>query len=525
MYQIAEEARRAKEEFVANVSHELRTPLNMIIGFSDMIVQSPQAYGADLPPALLTDIAAIHRNSQHLSRLVDDVLDLSQVEAGRMALSKKWSSLREIIEEAALTVSALFESKGLYLETELPAELPPVFCDGTRIRQVVINLLSNAGRFTERGGICVNASCRDGQMTVSVADTGPGIAEEDQEKLFEPFQQLDSSVRRRHGGSGLGLSISKRFVDMHEGKMWVESEVGKGTTICFSLPLEAGPPMPAAGDGLLRWFSPYHQYEKPAQRSQAPPPNVVPRYVLLEKGRTMQRLLGRYMHDVELASFRKPEQAVEDLARSPARALVVNASPYEDAPIPERQLLDLPFGTLTISCWVPGEQEAIKRLGVVGYLVKPVTGEKLAATLQGLGEGIESVLLVDDDPEVLQLFGRMLATVGGGYRVLRARTGERALDLLRERRPDVMLLDLFMPGMDGFQVLRAKGADLSTRDIPVVIISARDPGGAPVVSSSLTVTRSGGLSADDLLSCIEAVSEVLAPPERSGPAQTGNRAG
>jgi CheY-like chemotaxis protein len=318
------------------------------------------------------------------------------------------------------------------------------------------------------------------------------------------------------------LSISKRFVDMHDGKMWIESEVGVGTTISFSLPLDAGPPLAAAGsEDVMRWFSPYHQYERRAQRSQAPPPNVVPRYVLLEKGHTLQRLLGRYMHDAEVASFRYPQQAIADLGHSPARALVVNASPYEKAPIPEDQLIDLPYGTLAISCWVPGEQEAVKRLGVVGYLVKPVTGETLTATLQGLGEGIKSVLLVDDDPEVLQLFGRMLALTEGDYRVLRARTGVRALDLLRERRPDAMLLDLFMPGMDGFQVLKAKGDDPSVRDIPVVIVSARDPIGAPVVSSSLTVTRSGGLSAADLLSCIEAVSQVLAPPERPGPARSG----
>jgi len=174
LHQVAEEARRAKEAFVANVSHELRTPLNMIIGFSEMITELPQVYGAKLPPALLADVAAIQRNSQHLAKLVDDVLDLSQVEAGRMALSKEWASLQEVTDEAALAVRALFESKGLYLETAVPTDLPRAFCDSTRIRQVVLNLLSNAGRLTAQGGVRVSAQSAKGEVVVSVADTGPG---------------------------------------------------------------------------------------------------------------------------------------------------------------------------------------------------------------------------------------------------------------------------------------------------------------------------------------------------------------
>ena len=151
MYQVAEDARRTKEEFVANVSHELRTPLNMIIGFCEMITNAPQVYGGGLPPALLADITAIQRNSQHLARLVDDVLDLSQVEAGKMVLTREWVNLPEIIDASALASGrALFESKGLYLHVEVPRDLPWVYCDSTRIRQVMLNLLSNAGRFTQQ---------------------------------------------------------------------------------------------------------------------------------------------------------------------------------------------------------------------------------------------------------------------------------------------------------------------------------------------------------------------------------------
>jgi len=249
--------RRAKEEFVANVSHELRTPLNMIIGFSEMIPELAHVYGVALPPALLSDIAAIRRNSQHLARLVDDVLDLSQVDAGRMALRKEWTSLREIVDEAILAVRALFESKGLSVETQIPSDLPEAFCDSTRIRQVMLNLLSNAGRYVKRGGVQVRVRQEQNELMVTVTDTGPGIAPADQQRLFQPFQQLESSLRHRSGGSGLGLTISKRFVEMHGGKMWLESQVGVGTTFGFSLPVQT-PTVPAlAEDGALRWFSPY----------------------------------------------------------------------------------------------------------------------------------------------------------------------------------------------------------------------------------------------------------------------------
>jgi signal transduction histidine kinase/CheY-like chemotaxis protein len=514
---VAEEARRAKEEFVANVSHELRTPLNMIIGFSDMIIQTPQVYGDSLPPALLTDIDTIYTNSRHLSKLVDDVLDLSQVEAGRMALSKEWTALQETMQAAILAVQPLFRSKELYLEMDIAPDLPKVFCDSTRIRQVVLNLLSNAGRFTERGGVRVKAWREKDDVLISVADTGPGIAPEAQERIFEPFQQLDSSIRRRYGGSGLGLSISRRFVEMHGGKMWLESRVGAGTAITFSLPLET--PLPGtlvqSGDAT-RWFSPHHYYEPRTRPSKAPLPNVSPRFVLLEKGKALQRLFTRYMGGVEVVSVPDIEGAVLELSRSPAQALVVNSSTSAETPADREQLAHLPHRTPAVTCWVPGEEETVTRLGVVHYLVKPITREVLLARLQELGGDVKNVLLVDDQPEALQLFARMLASARRGYRVLRAENGQRALNLLRQRRPDVMLLDLIMPGMDGFQVLQEKRQDPTISDIPVLIISSRDPSGEPIVSNMLNVTRGDGLSVRDLLDCIQAVSEILSPAGRRG---------
>ena len=193
--------------------------------------------------------------------------------------------------------------------------------------------------------------------------------------------------------------------------------------------------------------------------------------------------------------------------------------------LPSAALGDLPFGTPAITCWLPGEHEAAKRLGVVEYLVKPLAQEKLLATLQKLGTGVKTVLIVDDEEDELQLFARMLAADEHRYSILQVTTGPRALSMLRSRRADVMLLDLNMPGMSGFQVLEEKMADASIADIPVIIISSRDPAGDPIFSNTLTVTHRPGFSQRNLVDCIQAIGAILAPssPEEMGRA-TRNRA-
>jgi len=523
MYQVAEEARQAKEEFVANVSHELRTPLNMIIGFSKLIIDSPQVYKKKLPLALLNDISAIYSNSQHLSRLVDDVLDLSQIDSDRMVLSKKMTGLEEVIQTAAATVRDYLDNRGLYLEISLVPPLPEIYCDEMRIRQVVLNLLSNASRFTEKGGISIRAWQAGENVLVSVTDTGPGIAEDDQEKLFTPFQQLDSSIRRRYGGSGLGLTISKRFIEMHGGNMWLESKVGEGTSFYFSLPVLAHPePVSLDGKNVQRWFNKYENLDYRLRRRQfkAPMPSIIPRFVLLEKGKILHRMFTRYLEGVEVVLVPGIDQALAELDRSPAQALVVNELSL-DGPFQAREsLARLPYGTPALICRVPGESQVTSRLGVMHYLVKPISCEALLTALEGLGKPVENILLADDNQEAVRLFSRMLATSDKGYNVIRATNGQRTLTLLRQRHPDVLLLDLIMPGMDGFQVLEQMKQDPAIRDIPVIVISSRDPSGDPVVSDSLLVSRTGGLSVRDLVDCIRAVSQTLNPvglPARPGP--------
>lgn len=508
MRQAAEEARHTKEQFVANVSHELRTPLNIILGFIEMIMQAPETYGRHVPRALLADLSVVLRNGKHLSDLIDDVLDLSQIETGHMALTKERVSFASIVEAAITAVRPLFDSKRLYLRTDVASDLPMIYCDQVRIRQVLLNVLSNAGRFTEVGGVELRAWHADGKLVVSIADTGPGIAQDDLEKVFLPFQQVDNSIRRRYGGSGLGLNISKGFVELHEGKMWIESSPGNGLTVYFSLPIH----IPAASfGGALRWVHPYAEYTPRTRPSLAPIPANRPRLVVLEAGGTLPRMLTRYLTDVEIVPTNCMADALEEAARLPTQALLVNDLAAGTDLQQRSGISPLPEHIPVILCSVPGLQDSAGLLGVADYLIKPVARERLLTVIQQVAPHAVTVLLVDDDPDALLMFRRMLASSGRDYRVLRAENGRQALQVLGEQRPDLILLDLVMPSLDGFQFLVEKERDIGLRSIPVVVVSAQDPQGQPIVSHTVAVTHSQGISVRQLLGLIEATVHLLSP--------------
>src|SRR5258708_4116733 len=226
----AEVARRLKAQFAANVSHELRTPINLIVGFTETIVVSPEAYGVPLPPVYWADMNTIYRSAKHLQSLINDVLDVSQIEAGQMAVVKEDINPLQVILEALSLARDLIESKGLAFNVQVPDSLPTMLLDRTRIRQVLLNLLSNASRFTDRGSITVSASLEVRQLRIEVSDTGIGIPAKDLNRVFEEFHQVEASLSRRQGGSGLGLTLCKQFVELHGGRIWARSEgiPGKG---------------------------------------------------------------------------------------------------------------------------------------------------------------------------------------------------------------------------------------------------------------------------------------------------------
>jgi signal transduction histidine kinase/CHASE3 domain sensor protein len=229
-----EAASRHKSEFLANMSHELRTPLNAVLGYAELIRDG--IYG-DIPAKMQDVLERIQHNGRHLLGLINDVLDLSKIEAGQLVLSPVECSLRELALGVIGATEALAAEKKLALELDVPADLPPLRGDERRITQVLMNLVGNAIKFTERGSVGIRARMEDAELVVSVFDTGPGIAHEDQRRIFEEFQQVDSSSTRRKGGTGLGLAIARRIVELHGGRIWVDSTPGRGSTFHFTLPL------------------------------------------------------------------------------------------------------------------------------------------------------------------------------------------------------------------------------------------------------------------------------------------------
>jgi signal transduction histidine kinase len=229
-----EEASKHKSQFLANMSHELRTPLNAILGYTELIMDN--IYG-DTPDKMREVLDRIQRNGKHLLGLINDVLDLSKIEAGQLTLALTDYSIKDVVHSVYSAVEPLAVNKNLAFKIEVPPNLPPGHGDERRLTQVLLNLVGNAIKFTDRGEVAILAVSSNGSFTVAVRDTGPGIGAADQDKIFEEFRQADDSLTRKKGGTGLGLSISKRIIEMHGGKLWVDSEPGHGSTFSFTVPV------------------------------------------------------------------------------------------------------------------------------------------------------------------------------------------------------------------------------------------------------------------------------------------------
>ena len=217
------------------MSHELRTPLNAILGYTELIQDA--VYG-EPPEKMIAVLDRISRNGKHLLGLINDVLDLSKIEAGQLVLALENYSLRDVVHGVYGAVETLAASKNLAFKVEMPPNLPTGHGDERRLTQVLLNLVGNAIKFTDQGAITIKASAADGAYNLAVQDTGPGISEADQEKLFQEFQQADNSITKTKGGTGLGLAISKRIIEMHGGRIWVESRPGQGSTFSLTLPIK-----------------------------------------------------------------------------------------------------------------------------------------------------------------------------------------------------------------------------------------------------------------------------------------------
>ena len=229
------EASKHKSQFLANMSHELRTPLNAILGYTELILDN--VYG-DTPQKMRETLDRIGRNGRHLLGLINDVLDLSKIEAGQLALAISDYSLRQVVHDVYGAVESLASNKHIGLKVDMPKELPAGRGDERRLTQVLLNLVGNAIKFTDQGEVVISAGAENGSFKVAVRDTGPGISPMDQQKIFEEFQQADNSTTKAKGGTGLGLAIARRIMEMHGGRLWVESEIGAGSTFTFTLPVK-----------------------------------------------------------------------------------------------------------------------------------------------------------------------------------------------------------------------------------------------------------------------------------------------
>lgn len=376
----AEESRALKARFVATVSHEIRGPLNLILGFSRLMALSPERYTSPLPPDYRADVATIYRSSQHLATLVDDILDLSQIEAGRLPLFKERTDLiHDVIEESTRIVQPLAERKGLYLRQALADDLPALLVDQVRLRQVMLNLLTNAVRFTERGGVVVRARLDEGYVRVSVSDTGPGIAQEEFSRIFGEFERISTSRSSEEKGSGLGLAISKQLVELHGGRIWVESTQGVGTTFFFTIPLPSAQALSLA------------QVRTGKGEVKATKEHVV----VVHPDPCVVRLLARYLEGYRVVGAPSAREIVPLTEELHPRAIV--AAPEASDAIHDL-LAAKPYDVPIVSCAIPCAAEQMQIEGILSYLNKPVSPEAVMAIMRIVEREDETtVLLVDDE--------------------------------------------------------------------------------------------------------------------------------
>ena len=451
------EVDRLKSQFLANMSHELRTPLNSIIGFARVILK-----GIDGPITELQqqDLTAIFNSGQHLLGLINDILDLSRIEAGKMDLTFDEVDMNELIPSVMHTAAGLVKDKPVEIKTDVEADLPLVRADAMRVRQVLINFMSNAAKFTEEGDIIVKAALDTnvkGQQSVmvSVTDTGPGISQEDQAKLFQPFSQVDASLTRKVGGTGLGLSICHHLIQMHNGQIGVHSASGKGSTFYFTIPVIKG-------------------------GSQDNTKGKVPIILAIDDDPQIISLYERYLQQkgFQVIGLSNPAKAIEQAVELKPFAITLDIMMpgYDGWKVltnlkssPETR--DIPV----VVCSIIDDEEKGFSLGAADYLVKPVMEDDLLSSLDRLnGDGsIREVLVIDDDPNDLRLLGKMLSEQGR-YKAILAEGGQAGWIAITSKTPHAIVLDLFMPEMDGFTILENLRNDKTLSQLPVIVITGAD---------------------------------------------------
>ncbi|MBI3065450.1 MAG: response regulator [Deltaproteobacteria bacterium] len=459
-----EVATQLKSQFLANMSHELRTPLNAIIGVTEMLQEDARDLKRedDLEP-----LERVLRAAKHLLALINDILDLSKIEAGKMDIHIESFAIAPLIEDVVQTIGTMAAKNGNEVVVNCAPDIGTMRADQTRIRQALLNLASNANKFTERGTVTIGAKRATEQgrewVTMAVTDTGIGLTPEQMGKLFHEFVQADASTTRKYGGTGLGLAISKRFCQMMGGDITVASEPGRGSTFTIRLPGEVGVAQPAAA----------------LRDAAAPRPGAArPTILVVDDDQTVREVMERYLaregfsvvtasggqEGLRLARELHPAAITLDVIMPDLDGWTVLAAIKGDP-----ELADIPVILMTIV----DEKNRGYSLGATDYIVKPVDRQRLSGVLRNICGAVgRQVLLVDDDDMMRR--GMRLTLEKDGWQVSEAENGRIALARLAETRPDVIVLDLMMPEMDGFEFLVEMRSRAEWRDIPVLVVTAKD---------------------------------------------------
>lgn len=490
----AEEARRLKARFAAVVSHELRTPLNLILGFTEAMHKMPELYrGAVFTPELRGDIREVYRSARYLLSLVDDVLDLSRVEQTDLALMPQETDITTLIREATSAVAGLFRGRPVRLREEFSDPIPPCIVDPTRIRQVLTNLLTNAARFTAEGEVCVSAWF-DGnyqEIVVCVSDTGPGLPAEDRTRVFDAFFQVTGSLGREYGGSGLGLAICKTFVQLHGGRIWVESEVGQGSRFYFSLPLRP------------YWRS----LEKWKLQGSADP--FGDSLLVLGDAGGLSETLQRSLSDLNIHHVADPLDLKEAIAQWHPRCVVAFGQ-HSGRPAAESlQGLAAWPGLPLLLCELPDGGPLSSYPQIRGVLRKPIAQRALVQAVDELGP-VRTLLAVDDEEGMTRLIQRMLSQARPHVSVLAAHDGDEALSALRQFRPDALVLDLAMPGRDGLSLLEAMASE-SLANIPVVVLTGLGEHGDEIAVRRVAIQSLPGLRETEFIGILQSLAQTARP--------------
>ncbi len=497
----AETANLAKSQFLANMSHELRTPLSAVIGYSEMLEEEMEDLGQR---TLLDDVRKIKSNARHLLSLINDVLDLSKIEAERMTTFAEAFDAAALLREVASTVEALVAKKSNTLVLELgdEAALGGMRTDQVKLRQCLFNLISNAAKFTEGGAITLRARREGGDLLFSVADTGIGMSPEQLAKLFERFSQADESTTRRFGGTGLGLAITRAFCQLLGGEVSVTSVEGQGSTFTMRIPAILPEPLAEPED-------------EAAEAGDAPVPGQ--QLVLVIDDDADQRdLLTRFLEregfavqtavdgptGLALARRLKPRAILLDVMMPQMDGWSVLGELKRDPDV-----ADIPVVLVTFV----NDPAMGSSLGAADLVPKPVDWNKLAHVMERFrGEG--DVLVVDDDADARARLRAVLER--SGWSVVEAAHGQEALEQVERAVPQLILLDLTMPVMDGFAFLRALRERPDCRDVPVVVLTARDLSAddRERLGGADRVLAKGETSLRDLAGQVRALASAPAPP-------------